>query len=296
MRGYNFRWTRNLRKKMDKKKIVSFLTTLLYILLTMQSSTPAHAGRIYKWKDKNGVMQFSTLPPLDSQKESSAVDIPVNKSHPDVSTAITGKWEVKNNRGMVASVDIREKFIHFSFKEKKSKRSKIKSGNYILNNKTIEVIYSRHYDKSMVGKVEKYRVSLTGGNKLTLYSTNIKETRTYHKNKPFGKDSSSLSIKARQLLGTWESGNKERKITFIGSDFFIEEKPDKYRGRYRKVMQGGWQFNDPYIILQATHEREDTHTKLSITDKQYKLYLFEMTDVKLKIRNESSKVELFFKQ
>ena len=281
---------------MNKKKIVTFLAPLLSILLTTQGSTPAYAGKIYKWKDENGVIQFSTLPPLNSQKESSTINIPGNKSNPDISTAITGKWEVTNIRGMVASVDIREKFIHFSFKENKNKRSQTKSGNYVLNNKTIEVKYSRHHDKSMVGKVEKYHVSLAGDNKLTLSSANNKETRTYHKNKPFGKDSSTLLKKARQLLGTWESGNKDRKFTFVGSDFFLEEKAAKHHGRYWKVMQGSWQYNDPYIILKASHEREGTRTKLSITNKQFKLYLFEMTDVKLKIRNESAKVELFFKQ
>ena len=281
---------------MNKKKTVTFLTPLLSILLTTQGSTPAYAGKIYKWKDENGVMQFSTLPPLDSQKERSTVDIPGKKSSPDLNTAIIGKWEVTNNRGIVASVDIRKKFIYFSFKQNKSKRSKTKSGNYILNNKIIEVKYSRHHDRSMIGKIEKYHVSMAGDNKLTLSSTRNQETRTFIKNKPFGADSSTLSIQARQLLGTWESGNNDRKISFVGSDFFIEEKPAKYRGRYWKVMQGNWQYNNPYIILKATHEREGSRTKLSITDKQFKLYLFEMTDVKLKIRNESSKVELFFKQ
>ena len=261
-------------------------------MLTFLLMQNCFAAKIYKWKDENGVLQFSTTPPLDSNKKVQKIGSTHKKVKKPLEESILAKWKATNNEGMHKSVDIRSRYIRFYHKKDRDTTSESKSGGYVLNGKTIEVEYKSHDDISMIGKKENYFVRRVSDKQLTLVNVSEKKSTTYFKD-AFGKSSEGLTSKAKMLLGTWESKIYDRTITFKGTDFYIKEKRNGYR-KLVEVIKGSWEYKDPYIVFNITKEKEGTRNRLLNVKRSMKFYILGFSEFNLKVRDENKSVEEFY--
>ena len=126
------------------------------------------AAKIYKWKDENGVLQFSTTPPLDNKKKVENIGSTHKKVKIPIEEAILGDWKLTNNDGMHKAVHIKSRYIRFYYRKDNNTRSVGKSGKYVLNGKTIEVEYKSHDDKLKIGQKENFFVRKVSDKQLML--------------------------------------------------------------------------------------------------------------------------------
>ena len=264
----------------------------IVFMLTFLLMQNCFAAKIYKWKDENGVLQFSTTPPLDSSKKIQKVGSTHKKVKAPLEEAILGDWKLTNNDGLHSAVHIKSRYIRFYYKKDRDTPSVGKSGKYILNGKTIEVEYQSHDDKSMVGQKENYFVRRISEKKITLVNVTERKSITYFKD-AFGKSNEGLTSKAKMLIGTWESKIYDRTITFKGTDFSVKEKRKNYR-KLVEVMRGSWEYKDPYILFNITKEKEGSRTRLLDVKQSMKFYIIGFSEFNLKVRNENKSIEEFY--
>lgn len=282
------------------------LSLINYFLCTIQSrefvllicvvlSAPVSAAKIYKWVDDNGVIQFTSTPPEKNNKVDVVGSTNKKKKKP-LEEAIKGTWECINDDQDI-SVTIDSRGIRFLFKDKNSGERKSMSGIYELKGKLLEVGYKTHSKIEKVGKVENYFVNRANDQELILIQQGSNKKFIYRKDDSYARNKKVLNKSAMRLVGRWESLTNDREIEFKGSNFTIKEKV-KVRNYWtrKKTQTGFWKYNDPYIDLTINREREVGKRNMSRVNRKIRFYIMDIDEMKLKIRNEYSRIESFFKK
>ena len=265
------------------------------LLICVVLSTPVSAAKIYKWVDDKGVVQFTSTPPEKSNKVD-VVGLTNKKKKKPVQEAIRGTWECINDDQDI-SVRIDSRGIRFRFKDKDSGESKSMSGIYELKGKLLEVGYKTHPKIEKVGKIEKYFINRVNEQELILIQLGSNKKFTYRKDDSYSRTKKILNKSAMRLVGGWESLTNDRAIEFKGSNFTIKEKVKvKHYWTRKKTKTGFWRYNDPYIDFTINREREVGKNTMSRVNMKIRFYIINLDEMKLKVRNEYSQIESFFKK
>lgn len=237
---------------------------------------PCQAAKVYKWVDENGVMQFSTQPPLEQQKKQFE-EVNIGNDSKNKASIYDFHWYMFD-RGIKHTLVLSKD--RYSLLKMGGSRNTHNFGKLIAEGKTLTVEYQSHEDNTKKGSKEIFYVAGVTDTRLVLVSDLTGKRYEYIKDSDAG-GYNELTSSEENLLGNWKGIAGSDSIRFTDKQFIIRGRTRHGSGNFKywartERYRGKWSFDDPYLNLEVhddlVHLKEDIPTKVG---KQLKYQVLE---------------------
>lgn len=273
----------------------------------------AHAGKIYKWVDENGLTQFgSTPPPKQASHEYKSMGLRNTYANERVSQGqvkIYATWYANKN-GQKYALSIGRGSYHLGPAGEEHESKLRNSGPTKISDTTIAVTYQHNTDASMIGKTEKFYIRKLDSTELVLVSDLNNKSYIYRREDIIAKQQNSVSGMAREMIGVWKGiggayadslelntgkfiwkGNRKEELKTGTSVLENGQRKwiPKIGVRHGIKYQGYWSVDDPYLILNVhqdfVYKLEETQ---SMAGSEFKLQILDNNAERMVLLNTRS--------
>jgi hypothetical protein len=234
-----------MNKNLQPNKNIFVVVMLICVLLPL----PVSAGKIYKWMDADGNVQFSNTPGPNQGADAHIGDTQVKKSYShsrkkSMGSMLSGLW-YGTLRGNSYRLRLGKNFINWGRAgESVNSSFPIFEAKWEDVEGDLKITYTRHWqNEAMNGKTDTIRVISKSNDKLTLQ---FPDKRVYNLSKMVSRK--KVGYEGKSIIGTWIRKHDGAETRFTSGRFDTKNKVANYTGPVT-IEHGNWTIGDGVLTF-----------------------------------------------